>query len=75
MLILPADHTRGEGNITPPAMEELIDDLARLVRWVEADLKALLGVARLAELHDGLGPIVSAITPMTDNKRPQAKGH
>jgi septum formation inhibitor-activating ATPase MinD len=33
MLILPADHTRGEGNITPQAMEELVDDLARLVRW------------------------------------------
>lgn len=54
-LILPADHTRGDCNITPQAMEELVDDLAGSFAGIQADLKALLGVARLAEHQDALG--------------------
>lgn len=47
----------------------------RTIAGIEADLKALLGLARLAELHDALGRIVGAATPVKDSdKRPKAKG-
>ncbi len=75
MLILPADHTRGEGNITRRRWRNWSTISRGSFAGIGADLKALLSVARLAELHDALGPVVSAITPMTDNKRLQAKGH
>ncbi|MDQ6683320.1 MAG: MarR family winged helix-turn-helix transcriptional regulator [Chloroflexota bacterium] len=46
----------------------------RTIARLEADLEALLGTARLAELGDALGRIADANTPMTDNTQLKAKG-
>lgn len=47
----------------------------RTIAGIEADLKALLGGARLTELHDALGRIAGANAPVKDNMRLNAKGH
>jgi Transcriptional regulators len=47
----------------------------RTIGGIEADLEALLGPRRLADLHDALGRIVGASMPVEDNMRPKAKGH
>lgn len=46
----------------------------RTIAGIEAELKALLGAARLAELHALLNRIAGTAAPVKDHRRSKAKG-